>query len=190
MEFIDLVFALTANIIGVFIGFLLASLNQRRISRKTDKNDMKALSEAFAQELENNIDVLETILNRYNHEHSNRFEYENSVWHSIITSGSLFKLFSSKDNSFKKNLLNLYSLIDRANLLERSIEMCCYSSAGSNNLQRLKNKRLVFVVPISNEILYISDLLDKEITFSSNNRVAQLKDLVKRAKETHKKVFG
>jgi len=143
-----------SSAIGAFIGFLLALLGDKLIIRKIEKKDMKSIEIAVKYELENNLKVAMMVKEQYNDPSCNKIEYLSSVWKAIISSGALFKIYLR--GLIKKNMYNdcidLYEIIDCANSLEHSIELCHFIRPFDDEILRLKEKRLYYANQIINII--------------------------------------
>jgi len=140
---------------GAFIGFGLAILSNFYIKKDIERNDMEAIAAAFDDELKRNLEIAALVNERFNNSNSNKFEYAMSVWQAIIASGLLMKLYSERTTRYN-GCIELYAVIDCANSLERSIELCYYSNGKGDELLRLKEKRLLYTKQI---IAKINDIL-------------------------------
>jgi len=147
MDFGDFIVSAT----GAFVGFALATLSDALVRRGIEQKDIKAIAKAFDDELHNNLEIANLAKERFD-QRTSKFEYRTNVWRMIISSGLLMKLYSKKTTKYN-GCIGLYTVIDCANSLERSIELCYYwqnsSSMGTDDFSRLKEKRLSY----SNEII-------------------------------------
>jgi len=140
--------------IGAFVGFILALLGDRLIKRKTEQKDMKSIEIAVKKELKKNLEVAMMIKEKYNDPYCNKIEYLSSVWKTIVSSGALFKIYFRgliKNNVYSDSI-DLYEIIDCANSLEHSIELCHFMQPSDDEILRLKKKRLYYADQIINII--------------------------------------